>query len=73
MSEVLKGEWIWADYAETREGHLGHRRQMEKVTRCADCAHARVLAPRGLVCALHGAAGWFATEPEGFCWKGEAR
>lgn len=42
------------------------------VTRCADCRHAHA-TPRGLVCALHGAAGRFATEADGFCWKGERR
>lgn len=41
--------------------------------RCADCRHARRLAPRGLVCALHGEAGWFATEADGFCHRGERR
>lgn len=40
--------------------------------RCADCKHARV-TPRGLVCALHGDAGWFATEADGFCHRGERR
>ena len=40
--------------------------------RCADCRHARRLA-LGLVCALHGDAGWFATEADGFCHRGERR
>lgn len=40
--------------------------------RCADCAHARV-TPRGLSCALHGDAGWFATDADGFCHRGERR
>lgn len=40
--------------------------------RCADCKHTRV-TPRGLVCALHGDAGWFATEADGFCHRGERR
>lgn len=41
--------------------------------RCADCRHARRLATCGLVCALHGDAGWFATEADGFCHRGERR
>lgn len=41
--------------------------------RCADCRYARRLATRGLVCAVHGGAGWFATEADGYCWKGERR
>lgn len=40
--------------------------------RCADCAYAR-RTPRGLVCALHGDAGWFETDADGYCWKGERR
>lgn len=40
--------------------------------RCADCAHAR-FTPRGLSCAVHGGAGWFATEADGFCHRGERR
>lgn len=40
--------------------------------RCADCRHARV-TPRGLSCAVHGGAGWFATEADGFCHRGERR
>lgn len=40
--------------------------------RCADCAHARV-TPRGLSCAVHGGAGWFATDADGFCHRGERR
>lgn len=44
----------------------------ERVTRCADCRHARA-TPLGLVCALHVSAGWFATEADGFCHRGEAR
>lgn len=47
--------------------------QAANAVRCADCRHARRLAPRGLVCALHGDAGWFATEADGYCWKGERR
>lgn len=66
MSERFAGEWIWADYAETRPGHLGHRRRMEKVVRCRDCDHCDE-TPKGLACGVHGEAGWFATEPEGFC------
>ena len=40
--------------------------------RCADCAHVRV-TPRGLSCAVHGGAGWFATEADGYCHRGERR
>lgn len=40
--------------------------------RCADCRHARA-TPRGLSCAVHGGAGWFATEADGFCHRGERR
>ena len=40
--------------------------------RCADCKHARV-TPRGLSCAVHGGAGWFATDADGFCHRGERR
>ena len=40
--------------------------------RCADCKHARVTLC-GLVCALHGGAGWFATEADGYCHRGERR
>ena len=40
--------------------------------RCADCKHARV-TPRGLSCAVHGSARWFATEADGFCHRGESR
>lgn len=42
------------------------------VVRCADCKHARV-TQRGLACVLHGGAGWFATDADGFCHRGERR
>ncbi|WP_417352155.1 hypothetical protein [Gordonibacter pamelaeae] len=45
----------------------------ERIVRCADCRHARRLATCGLVCALHGDAGWFATDADGFCHRGERR
>lgn len=41
--------------------------------RCADCRYARRLAQHGLVCSIHGAAGWFATDADGFCHRGERR
>lgn len=72
MSEVLDGEWIWSDHVETRPGHLGHRRRRERVVRCRDCELCREF-PQGTVCTLRGAAGYFATEPEGFCWLGKER
>lgn len=72
MGEVFEGEFVAARYVEDRPGHLGHLRYRERVVRCADCALSKD-ARGGLVCTLHGSAGWFATEPEGFCWKGEAR
>lgn len=41
--------------------------------RCADCRYARRLAQNGLVCSIHGEAGWFATDADGFCHRGERR
>lgn len=73
MGEVFEGEFVAARYVEDRPGHLGHLRYRERVVRCADCRYARRLATRGLVCAVHGGAGWFATEADGYCWKGERR
>ena len=51
---------------------FGHIRWREKVVRCRDCARFKEF-PQGGVCTLRGSAGWFATEPEGFCWLGKER
>lgn len=72
MSEKFTGEWIHAHYEDPRLGHLGHRRQKEKVTRCRDCAFCRSF-PQGLVCTMRGAVGWFETSAEGFCSLGKER
>lgn len=72
MSEAFEGEWVGARYVERRPGHFGHIRWREKVVRCRDCARFKEF-PQGGVCTLRGSAGWFATEPEGFCWLGKER
>ena len=72
MSEAFEGEWVGGRYVERRPGRLGRVRWREKVVRCRDCAHCREF-PQGGVCTLRGAAGWFATEPEGFCWRGREK
>lgn len=54
------------------EGGLRHVSYREEVVRCRDCGHCRTL-PQGCVCTVHGAAGWYATDPNGFCWLAKRR
>lgn len=72
MSERFEGEFVGARYVEDGPGHLGHVRWREPVIRCRDCAFCREF-PQGAVCTLRGAAGWFATDPEGFCSLGKGK
>ena len=37
-----------------------------------DCGHCREFA-QGCVCDVHGAAGWYATDPNGFCHRAVRR
>lgn len=41
-------------------------RERVRVTRCRECAHCKEFS-QGSVCAVRGAAGWFATDPDGYC------
>lgn len=54
------------------ESGLRHVSYREEVVRCRDCGHRRELA-QGLVCAVHGSAGWYATKPDGFCHRARRR
>ena len=54
------------------ESGLRHVSYREEVVRCRDCEHCRTL-PQGCVCTVHGSAGWFATDPNGFCWLAKRR
>lgn len=49
------------------EGGLRHVSYREEVVRCRDCEHCCTLL-QGLMCIVHGSAGWFVTDPHGFCW-----
>lgn len=60
-------------FGETAERPMMPAPAQTDAVRCADCKHARRLATCGLVCALHGDAGWFATDADGFCHRGERR
>lgn len=44
----------------------------EDIVRCRDCAFCRDF-PQGSVCTVRGSAGWFATDPRGFCWLAKRR
>lgn len=54
------------------EGGLRHVSYREEVVRCRDCGHCREFA-QGLVCTVYGAAGWYATKPDGFCHRARRR
>lgn len=51
---------------------LRHVVWREEVVRCRDCGHCRTL-PQGCVCTVHGAGGWYATDPNGFCHRAVRR
>lgn len=40
----------------------------EEVVRCRDCEHCCTFL-QGLMCTVHGSAGWYATKPDGFCHR----
>lgn len=61
-----------AELIDPEEEGLRHVVWREEVVRCRDCGHCREFA-QGLVCCVHGSAGWFATDPDGFCWLAKRR
>lgn len=61
-----------AELIDPEEEGLRHVVWREEVVRCRDCGHCRTL-PQGCVCIVHGAAGWYATDPNGFCWLAKRR
>lgn len=69
---VDREKWVRVEEGERVKRPEQPAPELSDAVRCADCAHARV-TPRGLSCAVHGGAGWFATEADGFCHRGEKR
>lgn len=55
-----------AELIDPEEEGLRHVVWREEVVRCRDCESCREFA-QGLVCDVHGAGGWYATRPDGFC------
>ena len=55
-----------AELIDPEEEGLRHVVWREEVVRCRDFA-------QGLVCDVHGAGGWYATIPDGFCHRAVRR
>lgn len=61
-----------AELIDPDEDGLRHVVWRDEVVRCRDCESCRTL-PQGLVCCVHGSAGWYATMPDGFCHRARRR
>ena len=61
-----------AELIDPEEEGLRHVVWRDEVVRCRDCEHCCTLL-QGLMCTVHGAAGWYATKPDGFCHRAARR
>lgn len=70
---VDREKWVRVEEGERVKRPAPPEPPASDAVRCVDCRYARRLAQHGLVCSIHGAAGWFATDADGFCHRGERR